>query len=375
MLESTCRTFANDYLRPNAAILDREQKFSSRHIEKLTRLGLLGICAPLEYGGSSFDTTALSVAVEELSRGCSSTGVIVSIHNALVVNLLNKLGTVEQKETFLKDHCTGNIGFFALSESEAGSDAAALTTVAKKDGDHYILNGTKAWVTSAEEATGGIVFATIDKKLGYKGITAFYIPLNTDGVTVGPRENKIGVRASSTCSLHLKNVKVPETNVIGSVGDGFKIAMTQLDQGRIGIASQAVGIAQAALDAAIDYAGQRKAFGQLLLEMPTVKVRLAEMAVKVESARLLTRKAAQVFDSDGSATLFSSMAKLAASEAATFSANNCITIMGGMGIIVNTTAERLYRDAKITEIYGGVVDIQKLVIADQLIKQFRANIL
>lgn len=370
VLQETCRKFAAQELAPIAGKLDQLNQFPHEQIKKLFEMGLMGVCVSPDYGGSGLDTLALSIAVEELSRGCSSTGVICSIHNALCVNLLDRCMNKDQKEKFLKSFVQDSIGYFALSESEAGSDVSSMSTVAKQEGDCYVLNGVKAWVTSAIEAKGGIVFATVDKSLRHKGITAFLVLNEATGVRVGPSEKKLGIRATSTCNLYLDDVRIPKENIIGSIGDGFKLAMNQLDQGRIGIASQALGIAQASLDTAILYASQRTAFGQSLLSMPTVKTRIAEMATKIQAARLLTRTAACIRDSQGSATILSSMAKLASSECATFASHNCIQIMGAQGIVNSMPAERLYRDARITEIYGGITDIQKIVIADQLMIEY-----
>lgn len=245
-----------------------------------------------------------------------------------------------------------------------------MRTTAKKNGSSWILNGSKAWVTSGLQAESAVVFATVDPKLNHKGITAFIVDLNAPGVHRGKNEVKLGIRATSTCGIVLENVCVDEENILGDIGEGFKIAMQQLDQARIGIASQGLGIAQASLDTAIQYASQRIAFNQPILKLPLVQERLAEMAVKIESSRLLIWKAASIYDEGNRSTKLSSMAKLSASECATFCAHNCQQILGAMGYVNDMPAERYYRDARITEIYGGATDIQKLVIADQLIKDY-----
>ena len=245
-----------------------------------------------------------------------------------------------------------------------------MYTTATKEGNTWIINGSKAWVTSGLEADTAVIFASVDRKLKHKGITAFIVDLNCPGVTKGKNEKKLGIRASSTCGLDLKNVVVSSENILGNIGEGFKIAMEQLDQARIGIASQAIGIAQASLDTAIMYASQRIAFDKPILQMSSVQNRLAEMALKIESSRLLTWKAAELKDSNVKSTKYSSFAKWQSAETATFCAHNCIQILGAMGYMQDMKAERYYRDARITEIYGGATDIQKLVIADQLKKDY-----
>lgn len=389
-LQEMCRKFSEEELKPVAGQIDRECKYPRRQIEKLGELGLMGVCAAQRFGGSGMSTLALSLVVEELSRGCGSTGAIVSIHNCLYVNLLDRIGTDEQKERFLKPFVDGNkVGAFALSESgefhflcrfhksfnffirpDAGSDVAAMSTTAHKDGNSYILSGTKAWVTSALEAEAGVVFATLNKEQKHKGIAAFIVDLKSSGVELGKNEKKLGLKGSSTCSIILNEVRIPSENLLGAPSDGFKIAMEQLDTARIGIASLALGIAQASLDTAIDYASQRIAFTKPILEMSSVQSRLAEMATKIESTRLLVRRAAEMKDDNLKSTKFTSMAKWQASETATFCAHNCIQILGGMGVVEDLPAERYYRDARITEIFGGITDVQKLIIAGQLRKDY-----
>ncbi|XP_044253378.1 short-chain specific acyl-CoA dehydrogenase, mitochondrial-like [Tribolium madens] len=372
MIQKTCREFAERELKPIAAQLDREHKFPEKQIKQLGQLGLLAISVSKEYGGSGQDNLALAVAVEEIARGCGGTGAIVSIHNCLYSNLLNRLGTEQQKEKFLCPFIRDSeLGCFALSEPDAGSDVGAMSTTAVADGDCYVLNGTKSWVTSGPVGKAAIVFATVDKQLKHKGITAFIVPLPSEGLTLGKNEDKLGIRASPTCNLIMENVVVPKSNVIGNVGDGFVIAMTQLDFARVGIAAQALGIAQAALEVAVNYASQRKSFGQTINQFQAVKLRLADMAVKLESARLLVWRAAVLCDEPQRSTKESSMAKLAASEAATFITHGAIQILGGMGYITDMPAERHYRDARITEIYGGVNDIQRLLVGDKIIKEYQ----
>uniref|UniRef100_A0AAG5DR19 Short-chain specific acyl-CoA dehydrogenase, mitochondrial n=1 Tax=Anopheles atroparvus TaxID=41427 RepID=A0AAG5DR19_ANOAO len=345
-IQQVCRRFTENELKPAASDIDRNGTFPAEIIAKLAGLGLMRVTVNPQYGGSGMDMLSLSLVVEELSRGCGSTGSIVSIHNCLYANLLDRLGTDEQKKGFFNKYNKKTIGAFALSEMEAGSDVAAMTTRAKKGANgSWILNGTKAWVTSGVEAVAAVVFATVDPSLKYKGITAFLVDFDDE------------------------NVHVPEANVLGTVGDGMRIAMEQLDRARIGIASQAIGIGQGSLEQAVQYAKERKAFGGTLIDLPAVRTRIAEMATRIEVARLLVRKAAGEIDRGQRATKACSMAKWVAGEAATLAAHSCQQIHGGMGYVKNLPAERFYRDARITEIYGGVTDVQKSIVADQIIKE------
>uniref|UniRef100_A0A182QMC9 Short-chain specific acyl-CoA dehydrogenase, mitochondrial n=1 Tax=Anopheles farauti TaxID=69004 RepID=A0A182QMC9_9DIPT len=371
-VQQLCRRFTEQKLKPTAAAIDRDGTFPAEQIAELAKLGLMRVTVSSEYGGAGMDMLSLSLVVEELSRGCGSTGSIVSIHNCLYANLLNRLGTDKQRETLFNKYDAKTIGAFALSEAGAGSDVAALSTRATRSSNGgWILNGTKAWVTSGVEAVAGIVFATVDPGLKYKGITAFLVDFDEvlGGLRRGSPEEKLGIRGTSTCDLIFQNVHVPESNVLGTVGGGMRIAMEQLDRARIGIASQAIGIGQAALEEAVMYAQQRTAFGGTLIDLPAVRTRIAEMATRIETARLLVRKAAAEIDRGQRATKTCSMAKWIAGETATFAAHGCQQIMGGMGYVKSLPAERFYRDARITEIYGGVTDVQKSIVADQIIKE------
>lgn len=370
LVQKTCRQFAESKLQPVAGLLDKEQKFPVEQINELGKIGLMGITASSKYGGAGYDTLAIAIAVEELSRGCGSTGSIVSIHNCLYVDLVQSFGNEAQKEKFLTPFTGGQLGCFALSESDAGSDVSAMSTTAKLENGKYILNGTKSWVTSGTVGKAVVVFATIDKTLKHGGITSFLVPLPAEGLSYGKLDQKLGIRAVPTCNIILDNVVVPKENVLGEVGGGFRIAMMQLDKARIGIAAQAIGIGQAALDCAVKYASQRIAFGKPISQFQAVKMRIAEMAVQLEAARLLVWRAAVMCDKEGRSTKESSMAKLAASQAANFITANTIQILGGMGFVEDMPAERHYRDARITEIYGGVTDIQKLLIGELVIKQY-----
>ncbi|CAH1996036.1 unnamed protein product [Acanthoscelides obtectus] len=334
MLQQMCRDFAETELKPIAAQLDKEHRFPAEQIKKMGELGLLGITVSDEYGGAGQDMLSLAVAVEELARACGGTGTIVSVHNCLYVGLLDRCGTPEQKEKFLRPFTSGTLGCFALSEPDAGSDVGNMSCVARQDGDYWVLNGTKSWVTSGVEGKAAVVFATVDRSLKHRGITGFIIPKPTEGLSLGKKEDKLGIRASTTCNLILEDVRIPKENILGEIGGGFRMAMEQLDRARVGIAAQALGIAQAALEVAVDYAGQRKAFGKPINQLQAVKMRLADMALRLEAARLLVWRAAACCEEDRRTSKESSMAKLAASEAATFVSHNAIQILGGMGYVL-----------------------------------------
>ncbi|XP_047995341.1 short-chain specific acyl-CoA dehydrogenase, mitochondrial-like isoform X2 [Leguminivora glycinivorella] len=366
-IQTLARNFSKEQLKPQASQLDIQARFPFDPIKKLTKLGLMGACVDPEYGGLGLDYLSLAIAVEELSRGCASTGMILSIHNFLYANLVNERGTEEQKEMFLKDYTAGSIGCFALSEPGAGSDVANIGTTARRDGDFWILNGKKSWVTSAIEGQATAVFATFDPELRHKGLACFLVPMDAEGVFRGNKEPLMSVRAATACDLTLQDVRLPASSLLGAAGEGFKIAMAQLDQARIGIAAHAVGIAQAALDTAMNYAKERVAFGKNLTRLPSVKDRLSDMCILVESARLLTYRAA----TDVS-TKNSSMAKYVAGRNAVTVADHCVQILGGRGLSTNYDAERHYRDARGTQIYGGVTDIQKRLIGHFLLKEHDA---
>ncbi|XP_045497215.1 short-chain specific acyl-CoA dehydrogenase, mitochondrial-like isoform X2 [Colias croceus] len=366
-VQELVRKFSKEHLKPHAAQLDRQGRFPFEQIKRLTDLGFMGACVDPEYGGLGHDYLSLAVAVEEISRGCASTGMLLSIHNFLFANLVNERGTPEQKEAFLRDFTKGSIGCFALSEPDAGSDVANIRTTAKQDGDHWILNGKKSWVTSAVEGSATVVFATFDPELKHKGIVCFLVPLDYEGVFRGKKEPIMGVRAATACDLTLEEVRIPASYMVGQPGAGFKIAMGQLDQGRIGIAAHAVGIAQAALDTAINYAKERVAFGKNLTRLPSVKDRLTDMCIKVETARLLTYRAATDVCTKNSA-----MAKYMAGRNAAAVADHCVQILGGRGLSTKYDAERHYRDARGTQIYGGVTDIQKRLVGHFLLKEHDA---
>uniref|UniRef100_A0AAY4B5Z3 Short-chain specific acyl-CoA dehydrogenase, mitochondrial n=1 Tax=Denticeps clupeoides TaxID=299321 RepID=A0AAY4B5Z3_9TELE len=372
MLRQTCRDFAGRELAPIAAKLDKEHSYPAKQVRELGDMGVMAVEVPESLGGTGLDYLAYSLAVEEISRGCASTGVIVSVNNSLYLGPVLKYGTEEQKKLWITPFTTGEkVGCFALSEPGNGSDAGAASTMARQDGNQWVLNGTKAWITNSWDASAAVVFATTDKSLKHKGISAFLVPMPHPGLSLGKKEDKLGIRASSTANLILEDCRIPLENMLGERGMGFKIAMQTLDSGRIGIASQALGIAQAALDCAADYSLKRMAFGAPIGKLQAIQFKLADMAVAVEGARLLTWKAAVLKDSRKAYTKEAAMAKLAASEAATYISHQAIQVLGGMGYVTDMPAERHYRDARITEIYEGTSEIQRLVIANQVLKEYQ----
>lgn len=364
LLRKTCRDFANAKLKPVAATLDREHRYPLEQIKAIGDLGLMGVFVPDSDGGAGLDVLAYAIAMEEISRGCASCGVIMSVNNSLFCDPIQKYGSSDLKKRFLQPFASGQkLGCFALSEPGNGSDAAAAKTTATKTSTGWVLNGTKAWITNGYEASAAIVFATTDASAGHKGISAFVVPMPTPGLTLGKKEEKLGIRASSTCNLIFEDCLVSADNMLGEEGQGFKIAMSTLDGGRIGIAGQALGIAQAAFEEAIAYSKERIAFGKPIAKLQSIQNKLADMALKIESARLLTWKAACLKDKHVKFTKEAAMAKLAASEAATFVAHQAMQIFGGNGYVTEYPVERHYRDARITEIYEGTSEIQRLVIA------------
>ncbi|XP_055637596.1 short-chain specific acyl-CoA dehydrogenase, mitochondrial-like [Toxorhynchites rutilus septentrionalis] len=370
MLQKTCRDFSDNELIPIAAKVDREHLYPAEQIQKMGELGLMAVSVEERFGGTGLDYLAYSIAMEEISRGCASAGVIMSVNNSLYLGPIERYGNEQQKQKYVAGYTDGKtVGCFALSEPGNGSDAGAASTTATLRGDRWILNGTKSWITNAYEAGSAVVFATTDKNLKHKGISAFIVPKDTKGFTLGKKEDKLGIRGSSTAQLIFEDCEIPKENLLGETGFGFKIAMQTLDAGRIGIASQALGIAQASLECAVDYANKRIAFGKPISKLQAIQSKIADMAVSLDSARLLTWRAAWMKDNKKPYTKEAAQAKLAASEAATFCAHQCIQILGGMGYVSDMPAERHYRDARITEIYEGTSEIQRLVIAGQVIKE------
>jgi butyryl-CoA dehydrogenase len=369
-IRKLARTFANEELMPHAARFDREHLFPRGAVTKLGEMGFMGIAVPDADGGSGLDNWAYAIAMEEISRGCASTGVVMSVNNSLYCDPVSKFATSAQKKLWLEPFASGKkLGCFALSEPGNGSDAGAASTTATLDGDHWVLNGTKSWITNGYEAEAAVVFATTDRGQKHKGISAFLVPMPTPGLSLGKKEDKLGIRASSTCNLIFENCRVPRDNLLGEPGAGFKIAMGTLDGGRIGIAAQALGIAQAALEASVAYAKERQAFGAPIEKLQAIQFKIADMALRIESARLLTWRAAQLKDQGLKYTKEAAMAKLSASETATFVAHQAIQIFGGNGYVTEYPVERHYRDARITEIYEGTSEIQRVVIGTNVLKE------
>ncbi|EGZ19246.1 hypothetical protein PHYSODRAFT_489469 [Phytophthora sojae] len=374
MLRDMCVQYAAKNLKPIAGDIDKEHRFPAQQVKELGEMGLMGVAIDEEYGGAGLDYLAYAIAMEEISRGCATAGVIMSVNNSLYCAPLEKFGSPEQKEKHLTPFASGEkLGCFGLSEPGNGSDAGAASTTARVTDKGYVLNGTKAWITNAHDADQAIVFATTDKSLKHKGISAFLVPTDAPGFSLGKKEDKLGIRGSSTGNLIFEDVEIPKENLIGKEGDGFKIAMITLDSGRIGIASQALGIAQASYDCAIAYAQTRKTFGVPLAKNPIIQTKLSTMATEIEAARLLTWKAAVEKDAGRPFTKLAAMAKLKASEAATMCSHQAIQVLGGMGYVSEMPAERHYRDARITEIYEGTSEIMHLVIGGALNKEFNAT--
>ncbi|KAG9410767.1 hypothetical protein AC1031_018792 [Aphanomyces cochlioides] len=372
MLRESCRAFADKELAPNAGQWDKDHTFPANAVKAMADMGLMGVFIDEKYGGTGLDYLAYAIAMEEISRGCATTGVIMSVNNSLYCAPVDKYATEEQKAKHLAPFATGEkLGCFGLSEPGNGSDAGAASTTARKTDTSYILNGTKMWITNAHEADAAIIFATTDKSKAHKGISAFLV--DTKLITLGKKEDKLGIRGSSTAQLILENVEIPHENLLGKEGEGFKIAMTTLDGGRIGIAAQALGIAQASFDCAIAYAHDRKTFGQPLAKNPIIQSKLARMAMELDAARLLTWRACELKDAGKAFSKEAAMAKLKASEVATYNSHQAIQILGGMGYVSDMPAERHYRDARITEIYEGTSEIQHLVIAGALNKEWAAS--
>lgn len=368
-IRDTAKDFAENEIAPSAVERDITTEFPADIISKLGELGFMGMMVSPEWGGAGFDTVSYVLAMEEISKVDASVGVIMSVNNSLFCYGIEKWGTREQKEKYLTPLASGQkLGAFCLSEPEAGSDATNQKTVAEKDGDFYVLNGMKNWITNGTKADYYLVQAQTDKSKGYKGITTFIVEQKLDGIEVGKKEDKLGIRSSDTCTLGLNNVRVPKENVLGEEGLGFKIAMETLNGGRIGIASQALGIASASLDAALKYSKERKAFDRPICELQAIQFKLADMAVNVETARLLILQAALKKDAGEKYAKEAAQAKLYASRVAVHNALEAIQIHGGYGYVREYLVERYLRDAKITEIYEGTSEIQKIVIARELLK-------
>ncbi|HPA95974.1 MAG: acyl-CoA dehydrogenase [Acidobacteria bacterium] len=369
LLQDTVRRFAAEVVAPRAKEIDESGVFPREFFARAAELGLTGVAVPEQYGGAGMDVVSYCLVIEEISRACASSGVILSVNNSLVCDPILAFGTEEQKREFLTPLAAGEkIGCFALTEPDAGSDAAALRTTARRDGDDYLLDGSKVFITNGLAADVAIVFASVDLSRGHKGITAFLVPMDTPGLTRGGHQYKLGVQASGTTELFFENLRVPARYRLGDEGQGFRIAMATLDGGRIGIAAQAVGIARGAFEEARRYARERQQFGRAIAEFQTIQFYLADMAVEIDAARLLTWKAAWKKQQGGRYSLEAAQAKLFASEAAQRVTNKALQIHGGYGYTREYNVERYFRDARITEIYEGTSEIQKLVIAEQILR-------
>ncbi|MFD1735138.1 acyl-CoA dehydrogenase [Bacillus salitolerans] len=369
MIRKMVRDFAKNEVAPTAAERDEEERFDKDIFDKMAELGLTGIPWPEEYGGIGSDYLAYVIAVEELSRVCASTGVTLSAHTSLAGWPVYKFGTEEQKQKYLRPMAEGkSIGAYGLTEPGSGSDAGGMRTTAKKDGDHYILNGSKIFITNGGVADIYIVFALTNPEQGTRGSTAFIVEKDFPGFSVGKKEAKLGIRSSPTTEIIFEDCRVPVENVLGEEGMGFKIAMMTLDGGRNGIAAQAVGIAQGALDAAVDYAKERKQFGKAIIDQQGIGFKLADMATSVEAARLLTYQAAWLESEGLPYGKESAMSKLFAGDAAMRVTTEAVQVFGGYGYTKDYPVERYMRDAKITQIYEGTQEIQRLVISRMLAK-------
>lgn len=368
MMRKMVRNFAEAEIAPVIDHMEETDEYPQPVVEKMGALGLMGIPLPEAYGGAGGDFTSYIIAIHELARVSAAFGVILSVHTSVGTNPIYHFGTSEQKQRYVTKLAAGEyIGAFALTEPEVGSDAGSLTTRALKKGDHYVLNGSKLFITNGEAADTFVVFARTDPQVGPHGISAFIVERNTPGFTIGKRQEKMGLNGSGTVALMFDEAEVPAENLLGEEGEGFKIAMANLDAGRIGIAAQSLGIAESALALATDYANIRKQFGRSIGSQQAVGFKLADMATEVEAARLLTYRAAAMRSQGSPSAKKASMAKLFASTAARKAAIEAVQIFGGYGYTKDYPAERLFRDAKVTEIYEGTSEIQRLVISKKLL--------
>ena len=363
-LQRTFREFAENEVKPLAKELDETERFPTETVQRMAEMGMMGLPIPEELGGSGVDQLGYVLAVEELSKVCATTGIILSAHTSLCCWPIMTFGTEEQKEKYLKPLASGQkLGAFALTEPSAGTDASMQKSTAVLDGDHYILNGNKVFITNAGAADVFIVFAMTDKEQGTRGITAFILERDMPGFTMGKPENKMGLRASSTCELVFDNVRVPVENRLGAEGKGFKIAMATLDGGRIGVGAQAVGIAQGAIDEAVKFTKERIQFGRRISQFQNTQFTLADMQTRTDAARMLVWRAAAAEQEGQPYTHLAAMAKLFASETASYVTNRAVQLCGGYGYTKDYPVERMMRDAKVTEIYEGTSEVQRMVIS------------
>ena len=369
MVQDMMRSYSQEKLKPTAPERDKSHRFPREELKELGELGALGMTVPVEWNGAGLDYISLVLALEEIAAGDGAISTIVSVQNSLPCGITLKYGSEAQKEKYLKKLATGEwLGCFCLTEPQAGSDAGALQCTARKDGDAWVLNGTKQFITTGKHAQVAIVFAVTDKAAGKKGISCFLVPTNVDGSIVSRIEEKMGQHCSDTATIVLDNCRIPLDHLLGQEGEGYKIALSNLESGRIGIASQCVGMARAALDAAVEYANDRKAFGVEIVQHQAVAFRLADMATKIEAARQLIFHAASLKDAGLPCLKEASMAKLFASEIAERVCSDAIQIHGGYGYVSDFPVERIYRDVRVSQIYEGASDIQRLVIAREVTK-------
>lgn len=367
LLKDLYKKFAEEEVKPLAEELDEQERFPVETVKKLARYGFMGIPFPKEYGGSGADNLAYSIAVEELGKVCATTAVVVSAHTSLCCQPIFQFGTEEQKQKYLVPLAKGEkLGAFGLTEPSAGTDASMQQTKAVLDGDEYVLNGTKIFITNGEYADTYVIIAMTDVSKGTRGISAFIVEKGTPGFSFGKKERKMGIRGSATCELVFENCRIPKQNILGKEGQGFKIAMQTLDSGRIGIASQALGIAEGAMDECIKYVMERKQFGKKIGQFQNTQFELADMATKVEAVKLLVYEAACEKDAHRPYSHLSSMAKYLAGSTASDVTRRCLQLFGGYGYTREYPIERMMRDAKITEIYEGTSEVQKIVIANWL---------
>ena len=368
VLRDSVRHFVEKEIKPIAMQIDEEHMIPDALVAKMGEMGLLGSYLPDEYGGAGMDMLSYAIVVEEVSKACGSSGVLISAHTSLCSGPIYTFGSDAQKHKWLPKLNSGEIiGCFLLTEPDAGSDAGAITTSFKREGDEYVINGSKIFITNGGYRGTGIVFATSDRSLKHKGVSAFIVDLQSPGVTILRNEKKMGIRGSYTTAFALDNVRIPAENLLGSEGQGFKIAMDTLNGGRIGIASQALGIAEGAFERSLAYSKERKQFGAPICDLQAIQFKLADMYAKIETAKLMTYKAACLKDAKKSYTMESALCKMLASEAATFVTKEAIQIHGGYGFICDYEVERMFRDAKITEIYEGTNEVQRVVISKLLL--------
>jgi butyryl-CoA dehydrogenase len=368
VLRDSVRDFVNNEIKPLAMEIDEKHVIPDALLQQMGEMGLLGSYLPEEYGGAGMDMLSYAIVVEEVSKACASSGVLISAHTSLCSGPILTFGTEEQKQKWLPALNSGEkIGCFLLTEPDAGSDAGGTATTYQRDGDEFVINGSKIFITNGGFLGTGVVLASFDRSLKHKGISAFIVDLNSPGVSILKNENKLGIRGSYTTAFALDDLRVPAENLLGKEGKGFNIAMDTLNGGRIGIAAQALGIAEGAFERALAYAKERKQFGQRICDFQAIQFKLADMKTRIETSKLLTYKAACLKDAGQNYTMESAMCKMHASETATYVTNEALQIHGGYGYINDYEIERMYRDAKITEIYEGTNEIQRVVISKLLL--------